>query len=330
MAQGRFLSTTIAIDKELARLSAEAEMMYLKCIPHLDRDGMITGDPIQLLTVISPLRFSQMAPSIGAIVDAWVDVGLVIRFPTQAGLALFFKGFLKNQTLRYDRERPSLYPPPPGYIHTANGLRPATDVPWVDSSSEENPGSYPKNPAESPVLPEFHPLGENDARTAAEGSSNGTPGYYPKNPAESAFLPESAPQAAESESAAPKQQDSGKQQQAAEAAAWSLPECRRLLVDFGISQPSLGRILAKRHPPDHVRGWLVEALQASQRRRKPIDDPIAFAVARLLSGDPPPRLVDAAEYEASLAGDPAGDDEDSYEALKRRYVPEGWQDVVKH
>jgi hypothetical protein len=332
MAQGRFLSTTIAIDKELARLSAEAEMMYLKCIPHLDRDGMITGDPIQLLTVISPLRFSQMAPSIGAIVDAWVDVGLVIRFPTQAGLALFFKGFLKNQTLRYDRERPSLYPPPPGYIHTANGLRPATDVPWVDSSSEENPGSYPKTPAESPVLPEFYPLGENDARTAAEGSSNGTPGYYPKNPAESPFLPESAAQAeSEAESAAPKQQDTGKQQAGPAAAAGHFSECRRLLVDFGVSEPSLTRILAKRHPPDHVRGWLVEAIQASQRRRKPIDDPIAFAVARLLSGDPPPRLVDAAEYATGLdACDAGDDDEDSFEALKRRYVPDGWENVVRH
>ena len=344
MAQGRFLSASIAVDAQLAQLSAEAEMLYLKCVPHLDRDGMVTGDPIQLLTVISPLRFSQMASAMAAIVEEWVDVGLVIRFPTPAGQALFFKGFLKNQTLRYDREKPSLYPPPPGYIHTPNGLRPATSVPWVDQSSEENPGSYPKTPAECPVLPEFQPLGENDPSPAVDGSSNENPGYYPKNPAKTAFLPESAPQAeseAESASAAldPEIAAGARQADARARGGPALPaaadpfsECLRLLIDFGVSEPSLGRILAKRHPPDHVRGWLVEARQASQRRRKPIDDPVAFAVARLLSGDPPAHLVSVAEYEAVPAAPPGTGDDDpnSYAALKRRYVPEGWEDIVVH
>lgn len=348
MAQGRFLSTTIAVDAQLARLSAEAEMMYLKAVPHLDRDGMITGDPIQLLTIISPLRFSQMAAGIGAIVDAWVDVGLVIRFSTPVGVALFFKGFLKNQTLRYDREKPSLYPPPPGYIHTANGLRPATSVPWVDNSSDENPGYYPKNPAECPVLPESQSLSENGPPTAADRSSTTTPGYYPKNPAKTAFLPESASQAEseaesasaalnpESAAAAAKARQADARAGARESVLPALPaaaadpfsDCRLLLGEFGVAEPSLGRILAKRQSPDHVRGWLVEAIQASQRKRKPIDDPVAFAVARLLSGDPPGRLISAAEWsELSNDGD---DDPDSYEALKRRYVPEDWQDVIKH
>ena len=40
MAQGRFISRTIAIDPKLALLSETAELLYLKTIPHLDRDGL--------------------------------------------------------------------------------------------------------------------------------------------------------------------------------------------------------------------------------------------------------------------------------------------------
>jgi hypothetical protein len=49
MANGRFVSTSIANDQALASLSMEAELIYLKTIPHLDRDGLITGVPGSLL-----------------------------------------------------------------------------------------------------------------------------------------------------------------------------------------------------------------------------------------------------------------------------------------
>lgn len=293
MASGRFLSASIATDTQLALLSIEAEWLYLHSIPHLDRDGMITADPIQLLLQIAPLRFSTLAPRVAHLVDEWIAVGLVIRFATPAGPALFYKGFLKNQTLRYDRERPSLYPPPPGYINTDAGLRPATYVPWVDQSSNETPGVAAINPPKAPILPEFQPLTENVPQIPANNSSPATPGYYPKNPAETPILPDSPPQAAEeAESAAPKQQESDKQQQAERpaAAADPLSEARRLLFDFGVREPSLSRVV--HHPPDVIRGGIDEALRGARRRRKPIEDPVAFLIARLSSATPPAPLAE--------------------------------------
>jgi hypothetical protein len=49
-------------------------------------------------------------------------------------------------------------------------------------------------------------------------------------------------------------------------------------------------------------------------------NPRGYVIKRLRSREPPPALLPAAEES----------DPDSYEALKRRYVPEGWEDVIKH
>ena len=48
MARGRLLSTDIASDPDLNRLSPDAERLYLRTIPHLDRDGLISGHPMLL------------------------------------------------------------------------------------------------------------------------------------------------------------------------------------------------------------------------------------------------------------------------------------------
>lgn len=310
MATARMLSTTIAIDAQLARLSERAEWMYLKCIPHLDRDGMITGEPMGLLGIVSPMRFSEVHAAMAGLVEEWVQVGLVLRFVSSVGPVLFFKGFLKQQSLKYSRERPSQFPCPPGYMRTAEGLKAASEVPWAVSVEEIFELHEAAQQAPSAVSP-------------VESGKTGTfAGFLPENPD---FCPQQQQEQQQQQQQQQEQQQEQQQDGPGEAAAAGpFSDCRLLLVDFGVSEPSLGRILAKRQGADHVRGWLVEATQASQRRRKPIDDPVAFAVARLLSGDPPARLVSAEEYEA----DP--DDDDEFEALKRRYVPQGWEDVVMH
>lgn len=146
MAQGRFTSRTIAIDPKLALLSETAELLYLKAIPHLDRDGLCTGDPHGLLGMISPLRFSQLQGKIAGCIDEWVARELVVRYQTQIGLVLLFTGFAKQQKLQYEREAPSQYAPPPGYLRTAKGLMKATEVPWTSDSRvlAKNPESEAK------------------------------------------------------------------------------------------------------------------------------------------------------------------------------------------
>lgn len=126
MASGRFLSTSIAEDDRLSKLSLMAEFIYLKTIPHLDRDGMITGRPGLLYSRVCPAR-EELFGGLLALIDEWVVVGLVIRFYSDEGPVLFFPGFLKNNNLpHYSRERASRFPAPPGFIRTDSGLTPVT------------------------------------------------------------------------------------------------------------------------------------------------------------------------------------------------------------
>ena len=120
MASGRFVSATIATDAKLSRLSLEAEYLFLKAIPHLDRDGLILADV--LWATVAPRR-----PALAGLQDVcwqeWVRVGLCTAYETDEGTVLFFHGFARNQAgMRYDRETPSRYDVPPGYVRGEGGL----------------------------------------------------------------------------------------------------------------------------------------------------------------------------------------------------------------
>lgn len=122
MANGRFISRTIATDKRLSQLSIEAEYLFLKTLPHLDRDGLILADV--LWATVTPRR-----PAMAAIIDdlclEWYRTGLAVSYETDEGTIIYFPGFAKNQQgMRYDREGPSRYAPPPGMVRSAIGLTP--------------------------------------------------------------------------------------------------------------------------------------------------------------------------------------------------------------
>lgn len=113
MARGRFLSDTVAKDTKLNSLSVEAELVYLMTIPHLDRDGLIEGDPDVLWGTVCPKR-RIFIDRMNEFIDEWIAAGLVLRYDSEDGPVLWFKGFAKNQTgMRYDREAPSKFTPPP-------------------------------------------------------------------------------------------------------------------------------------------------------------------------------------------------------------------------
>ena len=122
MARGRMINTTVATDKRLADLPLEAELLYLKTIPHLDRDGLILGDASILWAQVCPRR-PELLDHVESYVDLWIASGLVHAYDTPDGLALHFSNFAKNQTgFRYDREPASTIQCPPGYTRTAAGL----------------------------------------------------------------------------------------------------------------------------------------------------------------------------------------------------------------
>lgn len=270
MATGRMISTSVATDHQVAMLSIDAEALYLRAIPHLDRDGLITGDPVRLLALIAPLRFSVLVGHIAALVDEWVTVKLVIRYQSPDGPVLWFKGFSKNQVLRYERERPSPFPPPPGHIRTDAGLQRVTALLWHTDTAPtpDESGLIPTTPDSSgliPTTPDSGPQAEEQAESEAEAEIKAAAG--------SLMQPDSPPPPAPTAAADPPPS-----------------EAARLLADFGVSEPSLSRLAGC--PPDHVRGWMHEAIRAGHRIR----DPVAFVIARLKARQRPPRAITAAEW----------------------------------
>ncbi len=124
MARGRIVSTEVTSDPELNRLSPDAERLYLRTLPHLDRDGLISGVPMLVWATAAPLRVELMdkAP---ALIDEWVTQSLVMRYDGADGPVLFFKGFRRHQAnLPYAKEAPSRFPPPPGWHRARNGMIP--------------------------------------------------------------------------------------------------------------------------------------------------------------------------------------------------------------
>jgi hypothetical protein len=120
------LNRTAGLDQELNSVSIEAQLLFVMTIPHLDRDGLIIGEPLPHLGVVLPLRpdfFSRYEQ----LTQELVDCGIVIRYPTKKGRVLFFPGFRKNQTFTYSREAASVYDAPPGYVRIATGLTQDTD-----------------------------------------------------------------------------------------------------------------------------------------------------------------------------------------------------------
>jgi len=123
MARGRMINTTIALDPEFNGLSIEAQLMFLRTVPHLDRDGLIIGQPTALWATVA-LLMPDLMTDMQVIIDEWIDAGLVIVITTKIGPLLYFTAFHRNQVgFRYDKEPPSRYSLPDEYERTKHGIR---------------------------------------------------------------------------------------------------------------------------------------------------------------------------------------------------------------
>lgn len=193
MARGRMLSTTIAGDQRLNSLSIEAEYLFLKTIPHLDRDGLIYGKANLLWAKACPERM-ELLPHIDGLVTEWVQKSLVLRYDTADGPVLYFYGFRKNQTgIRYDREGASIFAPPPGYIRkdgkdgglftveeiAASVPQKDDDEPDTDGGQSDAKPSQDELPTNSGVVPDEIPLKAKESKLNQsklnEGESNAAP-----------------------------------------------------------------------------------------------------------------------------------------------------------
>ena len=168
MPNGRFVSKSIGKDMALNGLSIEAELLYLKAIPHLDRDGLINGDDVVFLGTVAPRRLAHYLDKLEAIIDDWINAGLVtVYHSTQHGRIFFFRGFRKNQQgLKYGREAASEFPAPPDYVRMDNGLTPDKDT----TTGNFNPDLLLTNSGVSPLQVQVQGKGKVQGKGEGEAS----------------------------------------------------------------------------------------------------------------------------------------------------------------
>lgn len=122
MARGRMINTAIAEDEQFNEMSINAQFLFVRTIPHLDRDGLITGNPVLLAAKIAPL-LTQLHGEIGSVIQEWIENEFVILYKDGKRDVLFFPSFRKNQIgMRYEREPESEFAPPPNMLRTKDGL----------------------------------------------------------------------------------------------------------------------------------------------------------------------------------------------------------------
>lgn len=122
MARGRMLNQKISDDITFNEMDIEHQFFFMRTLPFLDRDGLITGHPLLLPSKVIPLMPDQH-PKFKDAIKAWINAGFVVEYTDGKQPVLFFVNFANNQAnMRYDRESPSDFPPPPGYKRTAKGL----------------------------------------------------------------------------------------------------------------------------------------------------------------------------------------------------------------
>ena len=137
MARGRMINQKITSDIDFNEMSIDAQFMFMRAIPFLDRDGLLTGHPALLWSKIAPL-LPQYSTAMTAITDEWVSAGFVTKYTDGKTPVLFFRGFHKNQALtHYDREAASEFAPPPNYHRTPKGIRADDSGQAPDNVSEE-------------------------------------------------------------------------------------------------------------------------------------------------------------------------------------------------
>lgn len=111
MAEGRFVSKSVATDWDLNRVSFEADYLFTRCVPHLDRDGRMTGHPGEVKAIAVPLREEMTADVVDACLGELAEAGLVLWYEVDGKAVLWFRGFEKHQKgLRADREAASKLP----------------------------------------------------------------------------------------------------------------------------------------------------------------------------------------------------------------------------
>ena len=162
MAEGRLVNKRIGMDKAVGRLSCDTcRLAFTWALPHLDRDGRVTGDPAALRSLVFPRRDDVTSEMMHGFMAEWASEELVVWYEAAGDLWLEFPAFRKNQpNLRHDREPSSFIPPAksgkpvslPADCRQDTGGLPA-DCRESAASSREKEGREDRKESDSSALP---------------------------------------------------------------------------------------------------------------------------------------------------------------------------------
>jgi len=118
MPESRPIKRKTADDYRLSSVSIEAECLYYKMLPWLDREGRLKAEPKLVNKLYYPLRDYTNEQ-----VEGWLaelheqkknGYGLIQLYEVEGRQYLWYPGFLGEQSRswRYDREAASVIPPP--------------------------------------------------------------------------------------------------------------------------------------------------------------------------------------------------------------------------
>jgi hypothetical protein len=115
---GRFLSKSVSLSEQLEGVSIEAALLFTWCIPHLDSEGRMLGNPAAVKATAVPLRKEITLERLPALLFELAtapkddrDRPLVYWYEVQNRALLEFPGFSSHQRgQRKDREAKSRLP----------------------------------------------------------------------------------------------------------------------------------------------------------------------------------------------------------------------------
>lgn len=112
MPNGRMLSKSISHSEQLSLVSLEADFLFARCIPHLDRDGRMAGKPELVKAIACPLRAEIRPAMIPDLLRQLAAEDLVHWYEVDGKQVLEFPGFATHQKgFKYEREAASRFPP---------------------------------------------------------------------------------------------------------------------------------------------------------------------------------------------------------------------------
>jgi len=113
MAKGRMLNNKISLNKVVNQLSDRSQLAYTWAIAHLDKNGVMHGDPAVFRSIVFPRRADISSEEIQDYIAEWAKKELVIWYESHDDIWIQFPKFLENQVgLRPDREPETGYPLP--------------------------------------------------------------------------------------------------------------------------------------------------------------------------------------------------------------------------